>query len=71
MTAEEQARALVREAKSERPLLLPWVDAVVDAHVCRYGPGIEPGRRQDLLLALQKLAGQLDPLQFAILKERI
>jgi hypothetical protein len=38
MTAEEQARVLVREAKSERPLWLPWVDAVVDAYVGRFGP---------------------------------
>jgi hypothetical protein len=71
MTAEEQARALVREAKSERPLSLPWVDAVVDAYVGRYGPGFETARRQDLLLALQELAGQLDPLQFEILQKRI
>jgi hypothetical protein len=71
MTAEEQARALVTEAKSERPLSLPWVDAVVDAHVGRYGPGAEPARRQDLLRALLELAGQLDPLQFEILQKRI
>jgi hypothetical protein len=71
MTAEEQVRALVREAKSERPLSLPWVDAVVDAYVWRFGPGATAARQRDLLIALQELAGQLDPLQLEILKGRI
>jgi hypothetical protein len=71
MTAEEQARALVKEAKSERPLSLPWIDATVDAYVARFGPSTATARQQDLLLALQELSGQLDPLQFEILKRRI
>jgi hypothetical protein len=71
MTAEEQARALVREARAERPLSLPWVDSVVDAYVWRFGPGATAARQRDLLIALQELAGQLDPLQYAILKGRI
>jgi hypothetical protein len=71
MTAEEQARALVREARAERALSLPWVDAVVDAYVWRFGPGATAARRRELLIALQELAGQLDPLQFEILKGRI
>jgi predicted ATPase len=71
MTAEEQARALVREAKAEGPLSLPWVDAVVDAYVWRFGPGATATRQRDLLVALQEQAGHLDPLQFAILKGRI
>jgi hypothetical protein len=71
MTAEEQARALVTEAKSERPLSLPWVDAVVDAYVGRFGPISEAARRQDLLIALQELSGSLDPLQFEMLRRRI
>jgi hypothetical protein len=41
MTAEEQAHALVTEAKSERPLSLPWVDA----YVGRFGPISEAARR--------------------------
>jgi hypothetical protein len=71
MTAEEQARALVREAKADRPLSLPWVDAVVDAYIWRFGPGATVARQRELLVALQELAGHLDPLQFAILKGRI
>jgi hypothetical protein len=71
MTAEEQARALVREAKAERPLSLPWVDSVVDAYVWRFGPGATAERQRDLLIALQELADQLDPLQLAVLKGRI
>jgi hypothetical protein len=71
MTAEEQVRALVREARAERPLSLPWVDSVVDAYVWRFGPGATAARQRELLIALQELAGQLDPLQFAILKGRI
>jgi hypothetical protein len=71
MTAEEQARALVSEARAARLLSLPWVEAVVDAYVWRFGPGATAARRQDLMIALQELAGQLDPLQFAILKGRI
>jgi hypothetical protein len=71
LTAEEQARELVREAKSERPLSLPWVDAIVDAYVWRFGPGATAARQGDLLIALQELAGQLDPLQLEILKGRI
>jgi hypothetical protein len=67
----DQARALVREARAERPLSLPWVDAVVDAYVWRFGPGATAARRRELLIALQELAGQLDPLQFEILKGRI
>jgi hypothetical protein len=59
MTAEDQARALVREAKSERPLSLTWVDAVVDAYVWRFGPGATAARPRDLLIALQELEGQL------------
>jgi hypothetical protein len=71
MTAEEQARALVREAKAQRPLSLPWVDSVVDAYVWRFGPGATAERQRDLLIALQELAGQIDPPRFAILKGRI
>jgi hypothetical protein len=61
MTAEEQARALVKEARAERPLSYVW----------RFGPGATAARQRDLLVALQELAGQLDPLQFAILKGRM
>ena len=71
MTAEEQARALVRETKSGRPLSLPWIDAVVDAYVARFGPSTASERQQDLVFALQELAGELDPPQFEILKRRI
>jgi hypothetical protein len=68
MTPEEQARALVTEAKADRPLSLPWVDAVVDAYIWRFGPGSTAARQR---VALQELAGQLDPLQFAVLRGRI
>jgi hypothetical protein len=71
MTAEEQARMLIREAKSERPLWLPSVDAVVDAYVGRFGPISEAARRPDLLIAIQELSGSLDPLQFEMLRRRI
>jgi hypothetical protein len=43
----------------------------MDAYVWRLGPGATAARQRDLLIALQELAGQLDPLQFAILKGRI
>jgi hypothetical protein len=71
MTAEKQARALVTEAKADRPLSLPWVDAIVDAYIWRFGPGSTAARQRELLVALEELAGQLDPLQFAVLKGRI
>jgi hypothetical protein len=71
MTADEQVRALVREAKADRPLSLPWVDTVIDAYIWRFGPGETAARQRELLVALQELAGQLDPLQFAVLKGRI
>lgn len=63
MTAEEQVRALVREAKADRPLSLPWVDAVVDAYIWRFGRGETAARQREFLIALQEQAGHLDPLQ--------
>jgi hypothetical protein len=51
--------------------VVPWVDAVVDAYVGRFGPISEAARRQDLLIALQELSGSLDPLQFEMLRRRI
>jgi hypothetical protein len=53
------------------PIVVTLGDAVVDAYVWRVGPGATPARQRDLLIALQELAGQLDPLQFEILKGRI
>ena len=67
MTAEEQARELVREAKAERPLSLlgstRWSMPTSGL--------LDRARRRELLIALQELAGHLDPLQFAILEGRI
>jgi hypothetical protein len=47
------------------------ISFAVDAYVWRFGPSATATRQRDLLVALQELAGQLDPLQFAILKGRI
>jgi hypothetical protein len=39
--------------RTDRPLSLPWVDAVVDAYIWRFGPGATAARQRDLLIGLQ------------------
>jgi hypothetical protein len=71
MTAEEQARCC--ERSQVRAPDVATLDRCGSRSQYRpfLGRTLRPARRQDLLLAFQELAGELDPLQFEILRRRI